>query len=201
MAKIYPIMNERYTGKIRLIDKELDVKYGSGKSIFIEHCNDLFAKDVPSEMIIAILKHCRQYPKNTYVFQTKNPERYHEELLRPYWPEKRILGTTIESNRNYSEISKAPFPVSRALAMGDIEGETFVTIEPILEFDIAEFLHLLFTANPTFINIGADSKGSDLPEPSAEKIKELLVRLSYTDIEIRRKVNLERLLKGTLCQQ
>jgi len=201
MANIYPIMKERYSGQIRLITEELDVKYGSGKSIFIEHCNDLFAKDVPSQMIITILQHCRQYPKNTYIFQTKNPERYHEELLRPYWPEKRILGTTIETNRDMrlSGITKAPGPHGRALAIRDIKCatnfDTFITIEPILDFDMTEFFHLLCMANPTFINIGADSKGSDLPEPSKKKIEELLMRLSYTDIEIRRKVNLERLLQ------
>jgi protein gp37 len=195
MAKSRPVIADKYTGKVRLIEKELGINYGSGRTIFICSCTDLFASDVCDVYIKIILQHCRKYPKNTYVFQTKNPARYHEELLRPYWPEKRILGTTIESNRNYANISKAPFPVSRALAMGDIEGETFVTIEPILDFDVTDLVSILVMANPTFINIGADSKGSDLPEPSKEKIEELLMKLSYTDIEIRRKVNLERLLK------
>ena len=31
----------KYKGPLRLIEKELAVNYGTGKTIFIEHCNDL----------------------------------------------------------------------------------------------------------------------------------------------------------------
>jgi len=34
---------EKYKGILRLIEEEFSVKYGSGKTIFMEHCNDLFA--------------------------------------------------------------------------------------------------------------------------------------------------------------
>lgn len=197
MAKHYPVMKERYTGKLRIIDKELDVKYGSGKSIFIEHCNDLFAKDVPLEMIIAILNHCQLYPDNTYVFQTKNPARYKEKMLNGYWPKNRILGCTIESDHYCPEISKAPHPRARCLAMCDLGCETFITVEPILAFTPIKLAALLTTPNPNFINIGADSKWHGLPEPTKDTILELLeiLKAHPSNIEIRRKVNLERLLK------
>lgn len=195
MSQRFPGMKDRYSGPIRLISEELEVPYGSGRSIFIEHCNDLFSDSVPDQMIIAILQHCRKYPENTYVFQTKNPDRYLDETLDKYWPEKMIRGCTIESDIHYPEISNAPDPESRAQAMGDVEGETFITIEPILEFNLDEFFGLLCSSNPTFINIGADSKGTNLPEPSAYKIETIICALQNFGFEIRKKVNLERLLK------
>lgn len=65
----------KYQGQLRLIEKELTVKYGSGKTLFVEHCNDLLATDVPDEFIRKILNHCWDWPDNIYVWQTKNPER------------------------------------------------------------------------------------------------------------------------------
>jgi DNA repair photolyase len=196
MSQRFPGMKDRYSGPVRLIAEELEVPYGSGKSILIEHCNDLFAESVPDQMIIAILQHCRKYSKNIYVFQTKNPARYINKTFDKYWPEKMIRGCTIESNIHYPEISNAPEPWDRALAMGDLEGDTFITIEPILEFDLEDFTSLLQVAVPTFINIGADSKGTSLPEPNADKIEQLIRNVDgYYGIEIRKKVNLERLLK------
>ena len=72
----------KYVGSITLIEKEFEVDYGSGKTIFIEYMNDLFAKDVPDEWIKRIIDHSLDYPKNTYVFQTKNPARFFDFLNR-----------------------------------------------------------------------------------------------------------------------
>ncbi len=66
---------EKYRGEIRLVESEFDTNYGSGKTIFVENCNDLFAVGVPSEFVERVLGHCRAWPENTYVFQTKNPGR------------------------------------------------------------------------------------------------------------------------------
>lgn len=51
MAKRSPALKERFSGPLRLIEKELDVNYGTGKTIFVEHMNDLFAEKVPQEFI------------------------------------------------------------------------------------------------------------------------------------------------------
>jgi protein gp37 len=106
---------ERYKGELRLIDKEFSVKYGNGKSIFIESMNDMFAEDVDRVMIWKILRHCSLYPMNTYVFQTKNPMRYADIPLN-WWPISKIIGTTIETNRTIliRSISKAPDTYERA---------------------------------------------------------------------------------------
>jgi len=49
-----------------------------------------------------------------------------------------------------------------------------ITIEPIMDFDLFEFVELIKYIQPIQVNIGADSKNHGLPEPSAEKINALI---------------------------
>ena len=188
-------VSPRYQGPIRLIEDEFKVNYGSGKTIFIEHMNDLFSKEVDYEWIERILLHCSKSPDSKYVFQSKNPQRAAE--LLPCGVKDYMFGTTIETNRMYPNISKAPFPTDRFSGMFLFRGkaETFITIEPILDFDVIPFVENIVRAKPSFINIGADSKGCHLPEPTAHKVKEFVVKLQEFGIEIRKKSNLGRLLK------
>jgi protein gp37 len=195
---------ERYKGELRLIEKEFSVKYGSGKSIFIESMNDLFADEVGSSFIYRILKHCKEYPDNVYVFQTKNPSRYAyvgriESDCYLTWPEQFILGCTIESNRNMSKISKSPSTNERAYAMRLLSGRKFVTIEPILQFDLKEMIDMIVPIKPEFVNIGADSKGNNLPEPTWFEVMSLIDGLKKAGIEVREKSNLDRLMKYGVC--
>jgi hypothetical protein len=69
----------------------------------------------------------------------------------------------------------------------------FVTIEPILDFDIDVLLDWIIHIDPEFVNIGADSKGHGLPEPSIEKVMQFIEELTGCGIEVREKHNLERL--------
>ncbi len=184
---------EKYKGPIRLIEKELDVPYRKGKTIFIENCNDLFAKSIPYEMVIPILNHCGQWPENTYVFQTKNPGRYISDKF--LFPPKVILGVTIETNRDTSQFSRAPDPWNRMKTMKGLQSRKFVTIEPIMDFDLDIMASWIKEIRPEFVNIGADSKGHYLPEPPFSKVQELINNLTLAGIEIREKHNLERLRK------
>jgi DNA repair photolyase len=192
---------QKYRGPLRLIEDELNVKYGQGKTIFIEHMNDLFARDVPHIFIRRIAAHCMDYPANTYVFQTKNPERYSEIMNK--LPKDIILGITMETNRYIPGISNAPIPEERYIAFRpflyhpryDVPLRKFITIEPILDFDVDILAARVKDIGPEFVNIGADSKGHGLPEPPWEKVQELIARIQGSGIEIREKHNLER-LKG-----
>jgi len=187
-----------YAGELRLKESEFNVNYGSGCTIFIEHCNDLFAADVPDEWIQQILMHCAKWPDNTYVFQTKNPGRYSSFL--PMMPVKRVLGCTIESTDDnvIRVVSSAPSVRKRSYEMRELRrnGEDiFITIEPILRGCDMLMVSWLEDIKPNFVNIGADSKKSGLPEPSPEELRMFLDALKKTGLEIRKKVNLERLLQ------
>lgn len=178
----------------RLVEKEFkeferDIKeYDKPQYIFVGSSIDMFAKSIPSEWIWRVLKFLKQH-NNTYLFQSKNPARFYNFT----YPYHTVLGTTIESNRDYPEISNAPKIADRVRAMANIRSlryETMVTLEPILAFDTDELVTMLNTIKPKFINIGADSGGHNLPEPSKEKLIELMDRINY-----RKKKNLQRLLK------
>jgi len=185
-----------YSGPLRLREKEFAVQYGSGKTIFIENCNDLFADAVPDQWIERILEHCWLWPDNEYVFQTKNPGRMGQfRMVMRRWPLNFVLGATVETNRN-GFLGNAPGRRDRLSALLMFKYRCFpifVTIEPIMDFDLEEFARLLIDAGPSFVNIGADSKGHGLPEPSMDKVLQLVERLTFAGIEVREKRNLERL--------
>jgi len=189
--------HERYQGDLFLVEHEFRVSYGKGRTIFVEHCNDLFADNVPSEWIAMIMDHCCQYPDNEYVFQTKNPIRMYDWLWT--MPKSRLLGATIETSDDaiVRKFSNAPPPAYRLehLARLHHHGErTFVTIEPILRGDMRKLANWVAGACPQFVNIGADSKGTDLDEPSAADVHFLISELDRYGIKIKQKKNLERLV-------
>lgn len=189
----------KYQGKLRLMENELKVNYGrrsenypDGKTIFIENCNDLFAEEVPTKWIQQIIDHCHEFPDNMYVFQTKNPDGYRHFCF----PERYILGVTIETNRPIPNIGNAPPPPVRLADMlGQLLKTKFITIEPILDFDVDIFSDYIKRISPDFVNIGADSKRHGLEEPTMEKVQQLIDKLNEYGIEIREKSNLGRLRK------
>lgn len=174
---------------LRLDEKVLNEDLGNGNFIFVASGTDMWANAVSSEWIQRALRQCKQYD-NTYLFQSKNPERFR------YWefPEKTILGTTIETNRRYPCMGKAPEIDDRVRAMEELftMSRVMVTIEPILDFDLDELVERISGIHPEWINIGADSKGHGLPEPSPEKVEALIEQLQvFTEVKI--KDNLKRL--------
>jgi len=185
---------DRYAGPLRFIEDELAIPYGNGRIIFVEHCNDFLAADVPDDWIRAVLKHCNEFPQNQYVFQTKNPARYHDFLAA--FPPDRLLGSTIETTDAdvAKQVSTAPLPAARYEAMATLVDERrFITIEPILRGDMRRLARWVADIAPDFVNVGADSKGSALDEPTAGAVCCLLEYLAH--VQIRQKQNLQRILK------
>ena len=53
---------------------------------------------------------------------------------------------------------------------------------------------MIKSINPEWVNIGADSKGHKMPEPSKEKVLALIEQLKlFTDVKI--KDNLKRIIR------
>lgn len=198
----YPGIKNKYTGPLRLEEKELKTNLGSNNFIFVAAQNDLFAQEVPKEIIHSILDYCQKFP-NKYLFQTKNPVRlldfkYDLKLL------DFLVCTTIETNRIYPEIMNGcPNPRERAHWMNEVCHEfyfgfpnekSFVTIEPIMDFDLEEMALVIEDCLPAQVNIGADTGNNNLPEPSADKILKLISKLEKFTV-VKQKSNLKRLLK------
>ena len=183
---VYCYMKGKPVGELRFEEKELKTNLGEGRFIFVGSSTDMFATMVPEYWIFQTLYHCRQF-KNTYLFQTKNPQRF----LNFIFPENSIFGTTIETNRKMS-ISRAPEIYSRKHWICHMS-RRMVSIEPILDFDLDSMILAISYIRPEFVSIGADSKGHNLPEPSPDKVKVLIEELKkFTEVKI--KDNLKRLL-------
>lgn len=183
---------------IRLVESELNTDFGKDNFIFVGSSTDMFAKDVPSEWIADVLLKCNKHPDNKYLFQTKNPERYQE--FQRMFPKNTILGTTIETDDEnlIADISKAPSIQSRVsfmvLAKEFVpKKEIMVTIEPVLDFRLYPLVRLLKLIKPDWVNIGADSKRHNLPEPTKEKVMILISELAEFTV-VKTKDNLKRLL-------
>lgn len=182
---------------IRLDENEFKTDLGKDNFIFAVSGCDLFAKNIPNEWIIKTLKYCEMYNKNKYLFQTKNPGRVLDYIDYRVIIDKSVICTTIETNRFYPKIIKnSPESYDRSIEMRRISEvvKTFVTIEPIIDFDLDDMLQLIENCNPKQVNIGADSKGNSLPEPPKEKILKLITELEKFTI-VKQKKNLKRLLR------
>jgi len=181
---------------VRLDEKELETDLGKGNFIFVGSSCDMFAEDIPSEWIIKTLLHCENYNENGYLFQTKNPEAYSGYGVNIAAIEKFILCTTIETNRWYPNImANCPTPEQRSASFSKIPyNKKYITIEPIMDFDLYYMVNEIKSCNPIQVNIGADSGNNNLPEPSKEKILKLISELEKFTI-VKQKKNLNRLLK------
>jgi len=178
----------------RFDEKELKTDLGSGNFIFVGSSNDLFARNNPEPWIIRTLEHCSKFD-NQYLFQTKDPGRL--ECYVSQLPTKSVVCTTIETNRYYvNQMVMSPLPWDRANWLNEIAHrhiKTYVTIEPIMKFDLDEMAHHIETCLPEQVNIGADTGRNNLPEPSREEVLALIEKLeAFTTVK--QKKNLSRIL-------
>jgi DNA repair photolyase len=191
----YCFMHQDRLKPLRLDEKEFKTDLNQGKFIFVGSSTDMFAASVPDEWIFKVLGFCSM-AHTKFLFQSKNPKRMHEVAWA--FPKHSTLATTIETNRDMTTISKAPPAHGRAHFMQELHGmqfETTVTIEPIMSFDLREMLAIVKQCSPSWVSVGADSKGHNLPEPSASEVLALIHELEqFTKVE--RKKNLKRILEG-----
>jgi DNA repair photolyase len=171
----------RYTQAApHIVGPGLCINLGHDRVIFVCSGCDLFASDIPDGYIINVINRARLFPDNTYLFQTKNPERFTSPLFG-LSAEQDILCTTIETDQYLPEIMRnSPPPFVRAeylSAMKERGFRTMVTIEPVIDFCPESLLFMLKKIGPVQVNIGADSGNNKLPEPPKEKIIELVSEL------------------------
>jgi len=170
-------------------ESEFNVKFGKGDLIFVSDMGDMFADFVPSEWIVKVLDHIRQFPEADFLFMTKNPKRYIE--LLPQIPENAILGATIETTCDEiiqtDKVSNAPLPTQRYEAMKALDWKRkIVSIEPIMDFDINLFSKWIEEINPFIVYVGYDNYCHKLREPTLKFTMELMNQLSETSLVIKK---------------
>lgn len=182
-------------------EKELKTDLGKGNFIFVGSSCDMFACDIPHKWIRRTLDHCWQFNENKFFFQTKDPfglQVFLRDFSPKYLKTHVSVCTTLETNIYHYEImNDCPDPRDRVSDFRFIdECDKYITIEPIMDFDLKEFVEMIKICNPIQVNIGADSspKRNNLPEPPKEKILELIAELEKFTKVVQKK-NLKRLLK------
>ena len=165
-------------GKDKLIEKELTKRFKKGDMIFLCDMCDLFVDNMPDMWIRRVLEAIGKSPEATFLILTKNPKRFF--YFRSLIPQNCILAATIETNRYNMNISRAPNPYGRYMAMfTSTYPRKAIIVEPIMDFDLEIFLNWFNTLRGKleFIVVGYDNYNWKLPEPKLAKTQEFIKQL------------------------
>lgn len=178
----------RYGFKPQFLIKELSRHFKSGDFVFVSDMGDALGNWVKDEWIEEILNIERRNAGVTFFHSTKNPSRYGQF----FFPPNTVRAATVETNRPIPQIiSKAPQPKERLHAMKRLDSwdhPTFLSVEPIMDFDLEEFSEAIVSIRPSFgVAVGYDNYGTNLPEPPLAKTMQLIERLECAKIKVFRK--------------
>jgi len=175
----------------RINEKEFNVKFNEGDFIFVSDMGDLFGSFIPREWILRVLAYVKKFPETYFLFLTKNPSRYTEFIEE--FPENVILGITIETNKDdlYLEygISGAPVPSVRYESFKKLDwNKKFISIEPILDFDLEIFWRWIDEIRPIMTYIGYDNYNHRLPEPALSKTLKFIEKLREITLVVKKTI-------------
>lgn len=132
-----------------------------------------------------MIEYCNQWHDRTFVLQTKDPWIFtkFKDVIQP----NMIIGTTIETDKSTTFVSKAPPVDVRYDALVNMPVRKMLTIEPIMEFT-DDFAEIIYNFDPEIVYIGYDSKNNHLPEPTSLETKVLIGQLRGAGIDVREKL-------------
>ena len=173
------------------VEAELKRTFKPDQFIFVAYMGDIFFAAIPD--IVAIRNRITKFPQTNFLLQSKNPSCFSKWGIP--MPANVYLGTTIETNRDYY-LTKAPLPIDRLRSLlAYPHPHKFLSIEPIIDFDLEKLTHWVELLQPDIIEIGADNYHNHLPEPPWSKIEALLEALRSICPKVIEKEGLVR-LKG-----
>lgn len=174
----------------RLDAAELTSYLECSNFIFVGSSIDMWAEDIPSDWIRIVLDCCNK-AANKYLFQSKNPSRILEFITHPVF-HRSVACTTIETNRSYPDVMcNSPVIEERVRAMekiADLGIETYVTLEPLMQFDLDELVGYIKRCKPKQVNLGRNTNRKiEIPEPTADEVKALVAELGkFAKVEIKK---------------
>jgi len=175
--------------KPHLVESELNRTFKPGEFIFVAYMGDI--SFCPAGDMSRIIARMVNFPETDFLLCSKDPacfEGWHLDLAPNI-----VLGTTIETNRDY-HLTEAPPPSFRAAWLQCYDHKTkFLSIEPIMDFGLYKLLYLITGIQPDIIEVGADNYHHHLPEPSPEKLLKFLNNLRQICPRVIEKDGLERL--------
>jgi protein gp37 len=172
-------------------ENRVNRKFKAGEFVFVSSMGDIsFCENLYPEIIGNI----EDNPKTNFLLQTKNPAMF----VANDFPPNVYTGATIETNRDIT-VSKAPHPRHRALDMiMNQHPYKFLSIEPVMDFDLEIFSTWIHDISPEIVEIGADNYHNNLTEPSWEKVTRLIDILTLHGVKVVEKDGLRRLKNSTL---
>lgn len=167
------------------VEEEADRQFPQGCWLFLGYMGDIsFATELELERLLACV---RNRPHNTFLFCSKSPKCYLGLDLDG--TPNLYFGTTIETNRDTTAWSQAPPPVERATALAKVASRRkFVSIEPIMDFDLPALVELVEMVEPEIVEVGYDNYRNHLPECSLSKTEQLIEELSTFSTVVRKTI-------------
>lgn len=141
--------------EIRLDIEELNVRFPIKPSrIGVCFNHDLFGSWINSEWIYQIIRRAEESSEHTFVFLTKNPQRYNEFKF----PENCWLGTTVDGTER---------TIGNLEILGKLEHENlkFISFEPLLSIDLIKDIPIVAYAKFGWFILGADSNPGAVHPP------------------------------------
>jgi len=174
-----------------------------GTWIFVDSTGDIMCDGMRHEWIVKIIEFIHNNKcNNKFLLTTKNPLRFLywqiETLLRSV-QDKIIVGTTIETNRD--ALGNAPHPQERyesLLWMREQGYKTFLSMEPVEDFDLEIIKEWIFQLQPEAIEIGLENYTMFTTPPPEWKLIELISWLREHGFEYILKENLRHLEESKL---
>jgi len=165
-----------------------------GSWIFVGSMGDLFCEGMKDEWILRIIGRISQEKgNNKFLLQTKNPFSFMAFYLElEKIKDKIILGTTIETTGKTSW-SKAPPTAERYKNLAKMKAagfKTFLSLEPLADFDFNKMMKWIVAIDPEAIEIGLENYTNYTTKPPDEKIKALIYNLDALEIPYVLKDNL-----------
>jgi protein gp37 len=164
--------------------EELKKKFKPGEFVGVALMGDIsFAAPAQLDEVFDVIA---RFPKTNFLLQTKDPSLF-SRLPACELPKLNVYyGSTLETNRVY-DCSMAPSPATRFVSLYQLSApHKFVSVEPIMDFDLGGFVHWLEELKPDIVELGYDNYGHRLVEPKLAKTLELIEMLEQFTI-VRRK--------------
>lgn len=159
--------------------------------VFVSSMGDITY--APSSVMNVVIATAQKCPETKFLLCTKDPSIYWQ--VKFHQPNL-YVGTTIETNRDTKAFSRAPTTRERYSIFRDLNhGHKFLSLEPLMDFDLIPFVKWITSIKPEIIEVGADNYHNNLPEPGSEKVNRLLAYLKQMCPTVIEKDGLGRLKK------
>lgn len=194
LKKRFVRLHEKYSGYPRLCQSTLNQNLGRNRFYFVGSMTDMFAANVPDDMIEKVIRRANCFLHNNFLYQTKNVSRIIQfsHLMVPWISS---VCFTIESDL-HGEGTPIQQRIDDAMRFSKDVPAKMITIEPIMKFS-SDFADKIIAMAPYQVNIGADSKRHNLPEPSKDELLKFIIKLKKYPTRISKivlKSNLNRIL-------